>query len=141
MTITKRPAAAFLAGGLMLATTTLTTLSLQAPSHADATPRAGGYFAGKVVNQATGNPVKGVLVKVYRINSDTLLGQDKTGSEGRYRIEGLSADDEELDARVNGRAVHYETGWVGCSNKVVQSWALSCSHGQGRQDPFLLQHL
>ena len=125
----------------MLATTTLTTLSLQAPSQAGVAPRDGGYFAGKVVNQATGKPVKGVLVRVFRINSDTLLGTDKTGAEGRYRIEGLSADDEELDVRVNGRAVHYETGWVGCTNKVVQSWAQSCSHGQGRQDPFRLQHL
>jgi hypothetical protein len=30
---------------------------------------------------------------------------------------------------------------VGCNNHVVRSWADSCSHGQGRQDPFLIQHL
>jgi hypothetical protein len=134
---TKRPLPALLVGVLLLA---LTILTLQAPTHAAARSDT-GFFAGTVVNQANGNPVKGVTVKVFRINSDTLLGSDKTGSEGRYRIDGLSAGDEELDVRVNGRAVHFETGWVGCTNKVVQSWGASCSHGQGRQSPFLLQHL
>ena len=70
-----------------------------------------------------------------------LVGQDKTGPEGRFRIDGLSADDEELDVRVNGSAVHYETGWVGCNHNVVPSWGDACSYGQGRQTPFRVQHL
>jgi hypothetical protein len=135
--MTTRRAAALLTGALLA----LPVVSMQAPTHA-ATARADdGFIAGKVVKQATKNPIKGVTVKVFRINTDTLLGSDVTGSEGRYRINGLSADDEELDVRVNGRAVHYETGWVACNNRVVQTWADACSHGQGRQDPFLLQHL
>ena len=42
---------------------------------------------------------------------------------------------------MNGSAVHYETGWVGCAHNVVPSWADACSFGQGRQTPFKLQHL
>ena len=48
---------------------------------------------------------------------------------------------EQLDVRVNGSAVHYETGWVGCNHNVVPSWGAACSFGQGRQTPFHLQHL
>jgi hypothetical protein len=138
LTTTKRPGAALLAGVSVLA---LATLALPSPTQADTARAADGFFAGKVVNQATGNPVKGVTVKVFRINTDTLLGSDKSGSEGRFRIEGLSADDEELDVRVVGRAVDYESGWVACNHKVVHSWGEACSYGQGRQTPFLLQHL
>ncbi|MGA8248510.1 MAG: hypothetical protein WB797_16510 [Nocardioides sp.] len=50
------------------------------------------------------------------------------------------AADEELDVRVNGSAVHYETGWVGCNHHVVPSWADACSFGQGHQTPFRIQH-
>lgn len=135
---TKRPGAALLASGLLLA---LTTLSVQAPSQATPSRADDGFFAGKVLNQATDDPVKGVTVKVFRINTDTLLGSDKTGSLGRFRIDGLSTDDEELDVRVNGRDVHFESGWVACNHHVVQSWGAACSYGQGRQTPFYLQHL
>jgi hypothetical protein len=136
-TLTSRRAAALLAGAAL----TVPALSFQAPSHAATARTDDGFFAGKVIAQVTKKPVKGVTVKVFRINTDTLLGSDVTGSEGRYRIDGLSADDEELDVRVNGRAVHYETGWVACNMKVVPSWGDACSHGQGRQDPILIQHL
>jgi Carboxypeptidase regulatory-like domain len=109
---------------------------------AHATPaRRAGFFSGKVVDQATGNPVKGVTVKVFRINTDDLLGQDKTGSAGKFRIDGVPDSEEELDVRVNGSAVHYETGWVGCNHKVVPSWGAACSFGQGHQTPFFIQHL
>jgi hypothetical protein len=138
LTTTKRPGAALLAGVSLLA---LTTLSLQAPSHADAARADDGFFAGKLLNQANDKPIKGATVKVFRINTDTLLGSDKSGSEGRFRIEGLSADEEELDVRVNGHAVNFESGWVACNHKVVHSWGDACSYGQGRQTPFYLQHL
>jgi hypothetical protein len=120
----------------------LSTLGLTGSASAHgAVARRAGFFSGKVVDQATGRPVKGVTVKVFRINTDDLLGQDKTGSAGRFRIDGIPASDEELDVRVNGSAVRYETGWVGCSHKVVQSWGASCSYGQGHQTAFYLQHL
>jgi hypothetical protein len=135
---TKRPGAALLAGASVLA---LTTLTLQAPSQAGTTGRDSGYFSGKLVNQANGKPVKGATVKVFRINTDTLLGSDDSGSLGKFRINGLSANDEELDVRVNGSAVHFETGWVACNHKVVHSWGEACSFGQGHQTPFFLQHL
>ena len=80
-------------------------------------------------------------MKVFRINPDDLLGHAKSGPGGRLRIDGLSADDEELDVRVNGPAVRDERGWVGCAHNVVQSWGAACSFGQGRQTPFELQHL
>lgn len=134
---TRRPAAALLAGLLLLA---LPTLSPPAQAH-PGTPRSGGFFAGKLVNPATGNPVKGVTVKVFRINTEHLLGQDRSGPAGRFRIEGLSAADEELDVRVNGSAVHYETGWVGCNHSVVPSFGAACTYGQGHQTPFRVQHL
>jgi hypothetical protein len=133
-----RPGAALLAGVSLLA---LTTLSLQAPSQADPSGRDAGYFSGKLVNQANGKVVKGATVKVFRINTDTLLGSDVTGSLGKFRIDGLSADDEELDVRVNGRSVNFEAGWVACNHHVVQSWGEACSYGQGHQTPFFLQHL
>jgi hypothetical protein len=137
LTKTTRRAAALLTGALLA----LPVVSVEAPTHA-ATARADdGFFAGKVVNQANGKPVKGVTVKVFRINTDTLLGSDKTGSEGRYRIDGLSADDEELDVRVNGRAVGFESGWAACNHKIVPSWADACSYSQGRQTPLFIQHL
>lgn len=136
-TTTKRPVAALLAGLLLLA---LATLSLQPPTQADTT-RTSGFFAGRLINPATGNPVKGATVKVFEINTDNLLGQDKSGSAGYFRIDGLSAADEELDVRVNGSAVHFETGWVGCNHNVVPSWGDACSFPQGRQTPFKVQHL
>jgi len=136
-TTTKRPAAALLVGVLLLA---LTTLSLPAQAHPGAA-RSGGFFSGKLVNPATGKPVRGVTVKVFRINTDHLLGQDKSGPLGRFRIEGLSAADEELDVRVNGSAVHYETGWVGCNHNVVPSFGAACTFPQGHQTPFRVQHL
>jgi len=129
--------AALLAGLLLLA---LTSLALPAPAHAGSA-RRDGFFAGRLINPATGNPVKGVTVKVFRINTDHLLGQAKSGPEGRFRIDGLSAADEELDVRVNGSAVSYETGWVGCNHQVVPTWGDACSYGQGRQTPFKVQHL
>lgn len=142
-TTKKRPLAALMVGLLLLACATLTLPSpAQAgPSRAGTTSKDTGYFAGKLVNPKTGKPVKGVTVKVFRINSDTLLGQDNSGSEGRFRINGLSADDEELDVRANGRAVNYETGWFGCKHTIVQSWGAACSHGQGWQGIFKIQHL
>jgi hypothetical protein len=136
-TTTKRPLAALLAGVILLA---LTTLSLPAQARPGAS-RDVDFFAGKLVNPATGNPVKGVTVKVFRINTDTLLGQDKSGPAGRFRIDGLTAADEELDVRVNGSAVHYETGWVGCNHQVVPSFGDACTYGHGRQTPFKIQHL
>lgn len=137
LTMTTRRAAALLTGALLA----LPVMSVETPTHA-ATARADdGFFAGKVVNQANGKPVKGVTVKVFRINTDTLLGSDKTGSEGRYRIDGLSADDEELDVRVNGRAVGFEAGWAACNHHIVQSWGAACSYSQGRQAPLELQRL
>ena len=140
-TTKKRPLVALVASALLMVCAALT---LQSPAHAAASPTAGkdtGFFAGRLVNPATGNPVKGVTVKVFRINTDTLLGQAKTGPEGHFRIDGLSAADEELDARANGRAVSYETGWFGCSRGIVQSWGAACSWGQGRQGTFKIQHL
>jgi hypothetical protein len=135
---TTRPMTALLAATAALG---LSTLSLTPSANAEASHRDAGFFAGKLVNPATGNPVKGATVRVFRINTDDLLGQDTSGSAGRFRIDGLTDADEELDVRVNGRAVHYETGWVGCAHNVVQSWAAACSFGQGRQTPFHLQHL
>ena len=96
----------------------LMTLSVEGPAHAGA-DRRDGFFSGKLIDPATGNTVKGATVKVFRINTDHLLGSDKSGSAGRFRIDGLPAADEELDVRVNGSAVHYETGWVGCNHHVV----------------------
>jgi len=135
--LTRRPAAALLAG---LVLTALPTLSVPAQAH-PATSRSGGFFSGKLVDPATGNPVKGVTVKVFRINTDHLLGQDRSGPAGRFRIEGLLTADEELDVRVNGSAVHYETGWVGCNHHVVPSFGDACTYGQGHQTPFRIQHL
>lgn len=142
-TTTKRPLTAFLAAAVALG---LMTLSLAGSAHADPTAagsahRDAGFFSGTLVNPRTDKPVKGATVKVFRINTDHLLGQDVSGSAGRFRIEGLSDADEELDVRVNGSAVHYETGWVGCNHAVVPSWADACSFGQGHQTPFRLQHL
>jgi hypothetical protein len=136
-TKTKRPVAALLTGLLLVA---LATLSLQAPTQAG-TARSAGFFAGRLINPATGNPVGGATVKVFEINTDNLLGQDKSGPAGYFRIDGLSAADEELDVRVNGSAVRYETGWVGCAHNVVPSWGAACSFPQGRQTPFKVQHL
>lgn len=136
-TSTRRPLAALLVGALLLA---LTTLSLQAPTRAD-TGRRAGFFAGRLINPATGNPVKGATVKIFEINTDNLIGQDKSGSAGYFRIDGVPAADEELDVRVNGSAVRYETGWVGCNHNVVPSWGDACSFPQGRQTPFKVQHL
>jgi len=137
ITTSKRPIAALLVSVLLLA---LTALSVPARANPPAT-RSGGFFSGKLVNPATGNPVKGVTVKVFRINTDHLLGLAKSGPLGRFRIDGLPAADEELDVRVNGSAVSYETGWVGCNHNVVPSWGDACSYGQGRQTPFRVQHL
>jgi hypothetical protein len=141
-TLTKRPAAALLAGFLLLV---MTMLSLQSPSHAaighPGASKTAGFFGGRLINPATGNPVKGATVKVFEINTDNLLGQDKSGSAGYYRIDGLSAADEELDVRVNGSAVRYETGWASCNHNIVPSWGQACSYGQGRQTPIKVQHL
>ena len=142
-TTTKRPLAALLTGFLLLA---LATVSLQSPTHAAAVPHPGasklsGSFGGRMINPATGNPVTGVTVKVFEINTDNLLGQDKSGSAGYYRIDGLPAADEELDVRINGSAVRYETGWVGCHHNVVPSWGSACSFPQGRQSAIKVQHL
>lgn len=133
----RRPLLVVLAAlALLLGTAALGVGGAQA-----APDRRAGSFYGKVVDQSTGKPVAGVTVKVFRINTDDLLGQDRTGSAGRYRIDGIPDADEELDVRVNGSAVHYETGWVGCNHKVVPSWGAACSFGQGHQTPFLIQHL
>jgi hypothetical protein len=136
-TTSKRPVAALLVSVLLLA---LTTLSLQAPAHADAARRS-GFFSGRLVDPATGDPVHGATVKVFRINTDHLLGKDKSGPKGNFRIEGLSADDEELDVRVKGSAVGYESGWVACNHTIVSSWGEACSFGQGRQTRFKVEHL
>ena len=132
----KRPLAALLVSALVLA---LTTLSLPASAQADA--RLDGFFAGRLINPATGNPVGGATVRVFRINTNIALGSARSGPRGYFRIDGLLAADEELDVRVNGSVVHYETGWVGCHHNVVQSWAAACSFGQGWQTAFKLQHL
>jgi hypothetical protein len=135
--MTKRATAALVAGAFLPA---LTALSAPAQAHHEPS-RTSGFFSGKLVNPATGKVVKGVTVKVFRINTDTLLGSDVTGSLGRFRINGLAAADEELDVRVNGSAVHYETGWVGCNHAVVPSFGAACTYGQGHQTPFRIQHL
>jgi hypothetical protein len=139
-TFTKRPVAALLLGVVLAA---LLGLTLQAPAGAHQPARAGtdGFFAGKLLDRATAKPIKGATVRVFRINTDTLLGHAVSGAEGRFRIDGLSADDEELDVRVNGSAVKYESGWVGCAHTIVRSWGAACSFGQGRQTPFRVRHL
>ena len=134
---TKRRGAALLAATSLLA---VTAMSLPSPSQAHDARADDGFFAGRLLTQAGDKPIKGATVRVFRINTDTLLGQDKTNSTGHYYIGGLDpVQDEELDVRVNGHAVGFEAGWVGCNNKVVQSWANSCSHGQGPQTRFFLQ--
>ena len=127
--------AALLVSLLLLA---LTSASLQAPAQAEAVGGT-GFFAGRLVDQATGDPVQGAVVKLFRINSEHLLGRARSGANGRFRIDGLPAADEELEVRVKGSPVGYENGWVGCAHKVVPSWAEACSFGQGRQSKFKLQ--
>lgn len=139
----KRPASALLLGALLAA---LLGLTFQAPAgahqaHQAHRARVDGFFAGKLLDRATGKPIKGATVRVFRINTDTPLGHAVSGTEGRFRIDGLSADDEELDVRVNGSAVDYESGWVGCAHTIVRSWGAACSFGQGRQTPFRVRHL
>lgn len=140
--LAKRPLAALLTGVLLLA---LSALSSPGPAQGETaqgeTARRAGFFAGRLIDPATGDPVGGVTVKVFRINTDTLLGRTRSGPAGRFRIDGLPDSEEELDVRVNGSAVDYETGWVGCAHNVVPSWAAACSFGQGRQTPFKIQHL
>ncbi|MCW2787284.1 MAG: hypothetical protein JWP74_3801 [Marmoricola sp.] len=133
----KRSLAALLVSVLLVA---LSTLSLQAPAHAR-TGSMPSYFSGKLINPANGHPVKGATVRVFRINTDILLGSDVSDKYGKFRINRLSAADEELDVRVNGRAVHYETGWVGCAHNVVPSFGAACTFSHGHQTPFKLQHL
>ncbi|MGC4112446.1 MAG: carboxypeptidase regulatory-like domain-containing protein [Nocardioides sp.] len=139
--ISRRPWVALLAVLMLLATAPAFLGAARADTARPEAARRDGFFSGKVVDQRTGNPVKGVTVKVFRINTDDLLGQDKTGSAGKFRIDGIPNADEELDVRVNGSAVHYESGWVGCAHKVVPSWGAACSFGQGHQTPFFIQHL
>ena len=138
-TTTKRPVAALLVTVLLLA---LTTLSLQAPAQADAD--AARRAASSPAGWSTRPPAirsREPKVKVFRINSEHLLGRRESGAKGRFRIKGLPAADEELEVRVNGSAVGYESGWVGCAHNVVPSWAEACSDGQGRQTRFRIQHL
>jgi hypothetical protein len=129
--------AALMVSVLLLA---LTTLSLQDPAQADSAKLA-GFFSGKLIDPATGDPVHGVTVKVFRINTDHLLGRAKSGTNGRFRIDGLPAADEELDVRVNGSAVHYESGWVACNHTIVGSEGEACTFSQGRQTRFKVEHL
>jgi hypothetical protein len=130
------------ARAVLLTAALILTLGLSAPATAHTgADRRDGFFSGRLINPATGRPVHGATVKVFRINSDTLLGSDRSGPGGRFRIDGLLSRDEELDVRVNGSAVHYETGWVGCNHTVVQTWGDACSYGQGHQTPFKVQHL
>ena len=141
-TTTKRPTAALpaalLVGLLMLA---LATLSPTAPAHA-APAKADGFFAATLVDRDTGKPVKGVTVKVYRINSTTLLGSATTGSLGRFRVNGIPASDEELEVHALGRAVGYQTGWFACNHTLVASIDDSCTFGQGRHGtPWRSRHL
>jgi hypothetical protein len=131
------PLGALLVSAVLLATA---AFSLPAPTQA-ATARSGGFFSGRLVDPATGNPVRGATVKVFEINTDHLLGRDVSGARGYFRIDGLSAADEELDVRVNGAAVDHETGWVGCHHNVVPSWGAACSFPQGHQTPFRVEHL
>lgn len=99
------------------------------------------FVSGKVVNAATGNPVRGVTVRVTEgSDTSTVYGSDVTNVNGQFRVNGLSGEDN-FGLRVNGAAKNYESGWVGCDNQVYQLWENACGGPLGRAGRIFLEHL
>lgn len=127
----------------LAAVAALVPVSLAATGPADAAPRAAGtssVVAGTVVNAATGNELRGIVVTVRDVGArGTVIGRDTTDANGHFRI---TVDVEELAVRVNGQARGFETGWVTCSpHRVVPTWGQACSQGATQLGRIRLDHL
>ncbi|KAA1415345.1 hypothetical protein F0U44_21930 [Nocardioides humilatus] len=111
-----------------------------APAAVSRTAGTPTFVSGTVVNAATGNELRGIVVTVRDVDArGTVIGRDTTDINGHFRI---PVDVEELAVRVNGEARGYETGWVTCSpHRVVPTWGQACSQGATRLGRVKLDHL
>lgn len=91
------------------------------------------FIRGRTVNAANGNPIGGVIVTIRDVVTLEVIDKDVTDAMGAYRITGLT--EEEYAIKLNGRKQGFETGFLGCGNKVVATWGEACSHGTGRLGP------
>jgi len=91
------------------------------------------FIRGRTVNAGNGNPIAGVIVTVRDIITLEVIDKDVTDAMGAYRFTGLT--EEEYAIKFNGRGQGFETGFLGCGNRVVPTWGEACSHGTGRLGP------
>ena len=65
-----------------------------------------GYITG-VLEDADGDPIEDVLVEVRLSGSDDVLGDDETGSDGVFLVEGLEDGDYNLTFLLDGEVIGY----------------------------------
>lgn len=85
------------------------------------------FIRGIVVNAATKSPVRGVTVTAR--SQDMLSdpdGADLTDRDGRFRINGLTCEDD-CALKINGGARGYETGFRACNARIVATWGAACA--------------
>lgn len=97
------------------------------------------FMRGTVVNAATGQRVRGVVVTARDVVTLEVLEQDTTNSNGVFVMTGLNRD--EYAVKLNGSSVGYETGFLGCAHGVVPAWGDACSYGTGKIGKARLDHL
>jgi len=90
------------------------------------------FVRGQVVNPDTGNPVRGVTVRMIDGGEGgTLQGSDVTNRRGYFRITGLSGEDN-FGLRLVGEDRGYENGWRDCNASVTATWGEACASPLGR---------
>jgi hypothetical protein len=91
------------------------------------------FVRGKVVNASSGNPVRGITVRMTEGNDlSTVHGSDVTNSNGVFRIGGLSGEDN-FGLHVDGSAKDFETGWYNdFTHEVVGTWGAAAAAPLGK---------
>ena len=99
------------------------------------------FIRGTVVNSVTKRPLSGVRVTARSQDMITEVdGADVTNSDGVFRINGLTCEDD-CYLKINGSDRGHETGFRACNANVVATWGAACASPLGRIGRVFLDRL
>lgn len=88
------------------------------------------FVSGRLVNAANGKPVRRVVVRLRGIFPPRVtVVTDRTGANGRFRLDGFIGEDFGFYA--DGGPRGFENGWRACNGAVVPTWGLACQSPLG----------
>lgn len=105
--------------------TTIAITNLQQIEQIDASLASGGYVRGKVTSAETGNPLEGVAVTVFDVNSGESVAYASSDRNGEYTTSGIASGTYSVMFRAPSSASSYLYEWYNDKSTEAQAERLS----------------